>query len=143
MKIILILEQFLHFIINKIFQPFYKDAHGIKKKLLINDALFYTLKKYSVFEIKNEKSLTDSNYILDNTSPHNLTTRNNINSNFYIIVSIVSNFNTMNINMKNNSKNNINNSINSFNRTHTTFSKKLLLSSKFFIRMKNKIYKTK
>ena len=96
------------------------------------------MKKYSVFEIKNEKSLTDSNYILDNTSPHNLTTRNNINSNFYIIVSIVSNFNTMNINMKNNSKNNINNSINSFNRTHTTFSKKLLLSSKFFIRMKNK-----
>lgn len=35
---------------NKIFQPFYKDVHGIKKKLLINDALFYTLKKYSVLK---------------------------------------------------------------------------------------------
>ena len=125
---------------NKFFQPFYNDAHGIKKKLLINDAVFDTLKKYSVFEIKNEKSLTDSNYILDSTSPRNLSTRNNVNSNFYTIGSIVSNFNTININMKNNSKNNINNSINSFNRTHTTFSKNFLLSSNSFYKNEKQNY---
>jgi hypothetical protein len=34
---------------KKIFQSFYNDAHGIKKKLLINDAVFARLKKYSVF----------------------------------------------------------------------------------------------
>jgi hypothetical protein len=132
---------------NKYFQPFYNDAHGIKKKLLINDAVFDTLKKYSIFETKNENSQTDSNFIFDSTSPRNLTTRNNVNSlisnsnnNFYTIGSIVSNFNTININMRNNSKNNINNSINSFNRTHTNFSKNCLLSSNSFNKKEKQSY---
>ena len=132
---------------NKYFQPFYNDAHGIKKKLLINDAVFDTLKKYSIFETKNENSQTDSNFIFDSTSPRNLTTRNNVNSlisnsnnNFYTIGSIVSNFNTININMRNNSKNNINNSINSFNRTHTNFSKNCLLSSNSFNKKEKQNY---
>ncbi len=132
---------------NKYFQPFYNDSHGIKKKLLINDAVFDTLKKYSIFETKNENSQTDSNFIFDSTSPRNLTTRNNVNSlisnsnnNFYTIGSIVSNFNTININMRNNSKNNINNSINSFNRTHTNFSKNCLLSSNSFNKKEKQNY---
>ena len=125
---------------NKYFQPFYNDSHGIKKKLLINDVVFDTLKKYSIFDTKkNENSQTESNYLFDSTSPRNLTTRNNVNSllsitnnNFYTIGSIVSNFNTININKRNNSKNNMNNSLNSFNRTHTNFSKNCLLSSNSF-----------
>ena len=84
---------------NKIprkYQPLSYDSKGIKRKLLINDEIFDTLKKYSIFEKDN--SQTESNYYIDsgpNTTRNNIP-MNSISNNFHTIGSIVNNSNKIN-----------------------------------------------